>query len=123
MQMKIQRKKPQMFNDGILSIYSVINEACAGNMPKKALVPKVEGLRYSNRTVGMSRYWTAKQYQVEIARLVRAPLMDKVSTQDVCVIGEQQYTIEQVQYPEDVIPPCMDLSLSKVVDKYGLPGY
>jgi len=115
-------RKVQTFNDGILNIYSVGNIAEPGNMPKDGLTLKIGPLRFEERTVGMSRFWTAKQEQVKIDRLVRVPKHINVSTQDIAVINSEQYEIKQVQYPKDVEIPVMDLSLERLVQVYEIKG-
>lgn len=112
------RKPPQTFNDGIVSIYAVSNQAEPGKMPKEKLYIK-KRLRYKERTVGLIRMWTAKQDNVKISHLFRVPLQRDISTQDVAVLPDgNQYKIKSIQYPEDIVPPVMDLTLEEVVQKY-----
>jgi hypothetical protein len=116
----IKNKAPS-FNDGALMIYNVGNIAPAGNKPKEGLTLKVGPLHYEERTVGMSRFWTALQAQVSIDLLLRVPQLRSVSTQDIAIPNDgQQYEIKQIQYPEDVSPPVMDLSLERLSADYDL---
>jgi hypothetical protein len=109
----------QPFNDGIVNIYSVKNTADAGNMPKEdGLTLKVGSLRFEERVVGMGRYWTALQEQARIEQLLRVPRINSVNVHDVAILNGQQYNIMQVQYPPDVKPPCMDLSLERLEVAY-----
>ena len=109
----------QQFNDGIANIYSVDNISQPGNMPKDGLTLKVGSLRYEERTVGMSRFWAASQEQTKIARLLRLPRIDSVERADVVIpIDGKQYEIMQVQYPPDIEPACMDLSLERLEVAY-----
>lgn len=108
----------QQFNDGIVNIYSVGNIAEAGNMPKDRLTIKVSNLRYEERIVGMSRYWTAKQEQAQIEQLIRVPRINSITTHDVAILNGEQYDIVQVQYPKDIEPPSMDLSLERLEVAY-----
>ena len=108
----------QQFNDGIVNIYSVGNVAEPGNKPKDGLTIKVSNLRYEERTVGMSRFWTAKQEQAQISQLVRVQRIDSVTTHDVVILNGQQYDIKQFQYIQDIEPPCMDLSLERLEVAY-----
>ena len=111
----------QSFNDGITNIYSVGNIAQAGNMPNDGLTLKVGSLRYEERTVGMSRFWSALQEQTKIARLLRLPRVDSIDRADVVIpIDGKQYEIVQVQYPPDTEPPCMDLSLERLEVAYDI---
>jgi hypothetical protein len=111
----------QSFNDGVVQIYTVGNIAQSGNMPKEGLTLKVGPLRYKERTVGMGRFWTAMQAQAQIAQVLRVPQIRSVSTQDIAIPNDgKQYEIKQIQYPEDVDPPVMDLSLERVEADYDL---
>lgn len=112
------KPKTQTFNDGIIDIYSVGNIATPGNMPKDGLTAKVSNLRFEEHIVGMSRYWTAKQDQAQISLLVRAQRINSVTTHDVAILNGQQYGILQVQYLNDIEPPCMDLSLERLEVTY-----
>lgn len=106
--------KQQTFNDGILDIYSVGNVAIAGNMPIEGLTIKVGPLRYEDRIVGMSRFWTAAQSAVKIDKLVRVPRFESISSQDIVVIDKDRFEIKQIQAVMDVIPDCMDISLERL---------
>ena len=110
----------QTFNDGVVDIYSVENIAESGNMPHEGLISKYIGLRYEERTVGMNRFWSAMQNSVKIDMLIRAPRLRDVSTQDIAIlsIDNKQYKIKQIQYPPDVQPPVMDLSLERLEADY-----
>jgi hypothetical protein len=110
--------EPQTYADGVVRIYDVSNAAAAGNKPVDVLTPKVS-LRYAERTVGISRYYAALQADVRISRLLRCPLLRSVSTQDAAIPNDgKRYRIEQIQYPEDVVPPVMDMSLVEVSQVY-----
>ncbi len=116
--MKLQTMT-QTFNDGIVNIYSVGNIASPGNMPKDGLTLKVGYLHYEERTVGMNRFWTGVQAQAKIGQLLRVPRIHSVSPQDIAIPNdEEQYKIVQVQYPKDISPPCMDLSLERLEAAY-----
>ena len=107
----------QTFNDGIVKVYEVTDVSHPGDRPVKKLVLK-ETLRYDQRTVGMNRFYTAMQENVQIDNMVRCPRRAAVSTQDIAEIGGVQYEIDMVQYPTDVYPPAMDLTLSRLEQKY-----
>ncbi|NDL68850.1 hypothetical protein [Anaerotalea alkaliphila] len=113
------KRQKQTYNDGTLNIYAVGNISAEGDMPKEGLTLKVENLRYEERIVGMNRYWNAFQSQVKVERLLRVQLIKEVSSQDVVVpVDGEQYRILQVQYPKDVAPPSMDLSLERIDAAY-----
>lgn len=112
-------QKTQTFNDGVVNIYSVGNIAPPGNMPKEGLTLKVGPLRYEERTVGMGRFWAAIQAQAKIDMVLRVPQRRTVSTQDIALPNDgEQYEIKQIQYPKDVEPPVMDLSLERLEADY-----
>ncbi len=111
----------QSFNDGVVNIYSVGNIASPGNKPKEGLTLKVGFLRYEERTVGMGRFWSAMQAKARIDLILRVPQLRNVSAQDVAIpIDGEQYEIKQIQYPPDVDPPVMDLSLERIEAAYDL---
>ena len=108
-------------NDGILNIYNVDNIAEPGNKPKQGLKVKVSNLRYEERTVGMTRYWTALQANARVQQVLRVPRINTVHTDDVAVPTDgTQYKIIQVQYPPGIDPKMMDLSLEKVEVVYDI---
>lgn len=111
------KQQQQTFNDGIVKIYEVTDISAPGDKPVDGLEHKLT-LRYRRRTVGMSRYYTAMQANVQIDKLIRCQAHEDVSSQDVAIIGNTQYRIGQIQYPEDTVPPVMDLTLTKLVQKY-----
>jgi hypothetical protein len=110
----------QTYNDGVVKIYSVGNIAAPGKMPKEGLTLKAT-LRYDERVVGMSRYYAAMQNKVRADQLLRCPRVPGVAVEDVAVPNDgAQYKIKQVQYPPDVEPSSMDLTLERVVSPYAL---
>lgn len=114
------QKKCQSFNDGVVKIYSIANTAEPGEMPVEKPTLK-STLRYKERTVGLRRYYTALQANVTVNYVLRCPMLRSVSTQDIAIPNDgKQYRIVQTQYPEDVTPPVMDLTLEKVVRDYDI---
>lgn len=113
-------KRRQSFNDGIVKIYSVSNSANPGDVPVDE-VTLIYTPRYKERTVGINRYYAAQQSNIRVDMLLRCPLLRDVNTECVAVpIDGKQYDIKQIQYPEDVEPPVMDLSLEKRVTDYDI---
>jgi len=107
-------------NDGVLTVYEVIDAGLPGEMPKKAVRQKYR-LRYDERVVGMNRYWVAKQASATIHMMVRCHRLDDVTTHDVVSLRDgKQYDIVQIQYPPDIFPRMMDLSLERRADKYDM---
>lgn len=114
------KKKTQSFNDGVVLIYNVVDAAQPGGMPVEALTLK-QSLRYHERTVGLQRFYTGKQASVDIKYVLRCPRVRDVSSQDVAIpVDGKQYAIELIQYPEDVDPPVMDLTLKDVAQVYDI---
>lgn len=112
--------KTQTYNDGVLNIYSVENIASPGEMPADKITLK-ESLRYEERTVGMTRFYAAMQNNVNIKYVLRAPRIRAVSTLDVAIPNDgKQYKIVQIQYPQDVEPPSMDLTLEELTPIYDI---
>lgn len=113
-------KKIQSFNDGTVKIYDVTNTAPPGAKPVEGLSLK-QTLRYTERTVGLTRYYAALQANVKIQYLLRCQQLRGISTQDIAIPNDgKQYRIIQIQYPEDIDPPVMDLTLERLVQDYDL---
>jgi hypothetical protein len=113
-------KKTQSFNDGIVKIYTVSDIGIDGGMPTEALTRK-RALRYHERTVGLTRFYTARQANVEVKYVLRCPRLRDVSAQDVAIPNYgKQYRIVQVQYPKDIGPPVMDLTLEELLQEYDI---
>jgi len=113
------KKKTQTYNDGVLDIYLVGNVSQEGNMPVDKLTLKTGKVRFENRIVGMTRFWTARQAMARIDKMVRVPKL-KISTQDVAYIDGEQYRIIQTQDKDDVNPLSMDLSLERIEAKFDM---
>lgn len=113
------RSKHQTFNDGVVKIYSVRDESELGEAPEPILTLKCT-LRFKRRTVGVKRYWAAKQENAQADQLIRVAGLASVSTQDIAVVDGVQYRILQVQFPEDAQTPVMDLTLERVEQVYAV---
>lgn len=113
------RSKHQTFNDGVVKIYSVRDESELGEAPEPKLTLKCT-LRFKRRTVGVKRYWAAKQENAQADQLIRVAGLASVSTQDIAVVDGVQYRIRQVQFPEDAQTPVMDLTLERVEQVYAV---
>ena len=108
----------QNYNDGLVQSFSVTNAAAPGRMPVEQLTPKIK-LRYEERSLGLQRYYSGKQNQVEVERVIRTPRRREVSSQDVAVTEDgTQYRIDLVQPVKDTYPPSMDLTLSRIDQNY-----
>ncbi|MBP3292342.1 MAG: hypothetical protein J6N32_01190 [Clostridia bacterium] len=80
---------------------------------------------YGERTVGFSRFFTAKQSNVRVDRLIRIvrPPNDVVfEAEDVCVLSEDSstYRVVQCQYlrDEDAGEDVADISLERIGRKH-----
>ena len=83
----------QSFNDGLVAIYAVTDGAQPGRLPVPVLEKKLT-LRYEERQLGIQRYYSARQNQVKIERVVRVPRTGRISTQDVAVTEDgRQYRV------------------------------
>lgn len=110
---RAEHKVTQDFNDGMLTVYRVADEAQPGYLPQEKLT-KVVSLPYARRKVGLYRYYQAKQNQSRVQRVLRVPQpaqeitnRDKVVTEDL-----KEYRIDLVQTVPDVYPPSLDLTLA-----------
>lgn len=107
----------QTFNDGLATVYRLKDEAEPGYMPKPKPV-KVALLRYEERRLGLTRYYSAKQNNVQVERVVRVPKGAPIAAQDIAVTEDgQEYAVCLVQTVDGVWPLSLDLTLAKVSQK------
>lgn len=112
------KHKRQSFSDGVVLIYKVDNIGEPGDMPVEGLVLK-QTLRYKERTVGITRKYAALQSNKEVNFVIRCPEVRAVETDYIAVlVDEKQYRISWIQYPEDIDPPVMDMTLERLSDFY-----
>ena len=108
----------QSFNDGIVTVYSVSDAAEPGYKPVEALARKVS-LCYEERRLGIQRFYSGKQNQVQIERVLRCPNTGKPCSQDIAITEDgQQYRIDLVQKVDGVYPPSVDITLARVDHRY-----
>lgn len=103
----------QPFNDGLVTIFSVSDDAVLpGLQPVEKLTPKVK-LPYEERKLGIQRYYQAKQNQIAVERVLRVPKPSTaITSQDVAQTEDgKQYRIDLVQTVPGVFPPSLDLTL------------
>jgi len=99
-------------------VYRVTDGAKPGFAPVPVLERKA-ALRYEELRVGLTRYYQARQNQVQVEKVIRVPKGADVSPQDVAVTEDgRQYRIDQVQLAQDVWPASLDLTLAKPVQVY-----
>lgn len=108
----------QSYNDGIVAICSVTDEAKPGYKPVEGLAVKIR-LRYEEQRLGINRLYMSRQNQAEVTRVLRVPKSEKINTQDVAVTEDgKQYRIDVVQSVPDIFPPSLDISLVSVKQKF-----
>ena len=102
----------------MVTVYAVTDAGPPGGLPVETPTKKAV-LRYEERRLGLQRYYEGKQNQVDVERVLRTPRLKGVSSQDLAVTEDgQQYRIDLVQNANDVYPPSMDLTLTRIVQKY-----
>ena len=104
----------QPLNDGTVQICDVVDISEPGYRPVQKLHPKV-ALRYENQRVGINRFYSGMQNQIQVDKVIRVPKALVITTQDVAVTEDgAEYRIRQVQDVLDVYPRCLDLTLSRI---------
>ncbi len=94
------------FNDGIVAIYETDeDDVIIRNAVKK--------FKYGNRTVGVKRYYAARQSDIKLDLVIHIHRDLELNTQHAAVIKNTRYKIEQVQQLPDTNPPVTVLSLSQ----------
>ena len=110
------------FNDGIVNVFSVTDVAESGHKPVKRLTP-VYSLHFAERKLGIQRYYSGKQNQIEITRVLRVPEPpEEITNQDIAIVEHKQYRIDLVQMVRDSYPPSLDLTLERIAqsEEYAL---
>ena len=109
----------QTFSDGYVDIYKTTNGSQAGYKAVEKLMPNPLHLRYNEQRTGVTRYYAAKQANIQIERVLRMPDCGAwIDTQSVAVTEDgMQYRIEQVQTVIDSYPRSLDISLSRIVQR------
>lgn len=108
----------QSYNDGIVRICTVTDTAAPGDMPVEEPIDKYK-LMYAEQRVGITRYYTAQQYHEDVERVIRVQkvAVQKVAieTRDIAITEDgRRYSISMVQSVDDVYPPSLDLTLTKI---------
>ena len=113
-----QNEISQTFNDGVVTIYTTEDAASPGRLPIVKLTCKVL-LHYEERQLGIKRFYSAMQNQVQVERVIRVQAAVPVSSQDVAITEDGiTYQIEMVQPVKNVWPPCLDITLKRTTQKY-----
>lgn len=101
-------QKFETFNSGIAEICD-----CDGGKITETIIK----IRFQDKTVGMSRFYKAKVADVKIERLISIPLSEVICQDQIVIIGDKQYEIEQIQFRYDTLPKTMLISLSEMAIK------
>lgn len=103
----------QSFNDGVVKIYSIKDSAAPGYMPNPTPT-LLYTLRYEEQRLGINRYYSAMQNQIDIEKVIRTPRVP-INNQNIAVTEDgRQYGIDMVQSVMDAFPPCIDITLTKI---------
>lgn len=108
------------FDDGELKIYKLTNTAAAGDMPVESLT--LTGTYYfRHETIGVTRYYQAKQADQQISDVVSIPDWPEIKTTDVCKItglaGQFRIGFIQQTYDEDRLK-ITRLTLERIDQEY-----
>lgn len=114
-------------DSGTLSIFRLVNAADPGLMPVMSETIVLQSC-YAERTVGFSRYYNAKQADMQIDMLVRIPRSYEIKTGDRVRLSpyshpasDLPYLIIQIQQvdDEDTALPATDLTLRTMTESEG----
>ena len=102
----------EVYNDGVVLIYSVSDGASDGLLPRERLALKGK-LLYQERKLGISRYYAAAQNQIHVERVIRVQKPpEPITSQDQAITEDgRRYRIDLVQGLDGVFPPSLDLTL------------
>lgn len=103
----------QTYNDGYVQIYEAVDTSEPGYAPKLEY-RQVYGLRYAERSIGVTRYYAAAQANERIDAVIRCQRVP-VSSLNVAKLPDgNMYRITLVQHPAGVVPASMDLTLRRM---------
>jgi SPP1 family predicted phage head-tail adaptor len=109
----------QTYNNGTVRIYAVTNTAEPGRKPQIGET-LIETLPYEEQSIGVTRYYQARQNQVDIEKVVRVPFRQALNNKMAAKLEDgEAYRIDFVQPRLDVFPVSMDLTL-KQYDQSGV---
>ena len=107
----------QQYNDGVVKIYTVADDAQPGYQPKEVPMLKYS-LAFEERALGINRLYLSRQNHAEIKRVIRVQRVN-ISSQDVAITHDgKQYRVDTVQAVQGVYPPSLDLSLVAVEQNF-----
>ena len=109
-----------MYTDGLLTVYAVIDAAKPGYKPISQLRKKIT-LRYEEQRLGLQRYYSGMQNQIQVERVVRTQNAGNITNQDVAITEDgRQYRIDLVQTADNVWPPSIDITLARIDQVYAV---
>lgn len=104
--MKKQKIEFLTFNDGIVNIFETDEDDEIIKDTRKIY-------RFGNRTIGVKRYYSARENDIELKKVIHIHFKSDMTTDKAVVINNTRYKIEQVQFLYDTNPRCTVLSLSQ----------
>lgn len=112
----------QSYNDGLVTIYRLTDGGKPGYLPQP-LPSKIVTLHYAEMRLGLTRYYAAKQNNVQVERVLRVPRGANIAAQDIAVTEDgQEYDIDLIQSVDGIWPPSLDLTLAKTSQKRIVPN-
>ena len=103
---------PRLKDKGFITFNDGTMEICRAK-DRKIVETKLEEIRFGFQTVGIKRFYEAKLASKQVDEVVAIPMVEGMSTMDICIINGSQYKIGQIQKKYDTIPPCKFLSLEE----------
>lgn len=102
----------QVYNSGICTVYRLEDVAAPGLRPRPQPT-QLARLPYEERSLGINRYFAARQNQIQIERVIRVPVSPaRISNKDIVQTEDgETYAIEMIQKTIDTYPASLDLSL------------
>lgn len=106
-----------ILDSGFVAICALVNVRKNGEMPKDLLVKK-SVCPFGERTIGMSRYYSAKSANQSIDSVIRIHCDRTIRSGMYAIIGFEQFRIDLVQHIEDDGEKMTDLTLVRLEDRY-----
>ena len=98
--------KFETFNDGFVDIYETdFNDKIIRNTRKRYF--------FGNKTVGIKRYYAARQNDIDIKLVIHIHKNLNITTENAAVIKSTRYKIVQVQHFDNKNPAITVLSLEQ----------
>lgn len=94
------------FNDGTVTIYDTDDN-------DEIIKATGRAHMYGNEKIGITRYYAARQDDIELDKVIHIHRSIGVTTESAAVIDKTRYKIEQVQQEPYSNPPSTILSLSQ----------